>query len=398
MTRSAALACRECGVHAAEGWPAAYCGECFGPLDVVLGPPVVTGEDLRARIAGGGRSMWRYADLLPIAEPPGAAAVGWTPLVAAPTLGARLGVPDLWLKDETANPTGSFKDRAVAAALGRALAEGRTTVAAGSTGNLGRALVRGAATAGLRAVVLVPEGVSRGEPGVIEVRGDYDAVNRLATEAAMAYDDWGWVNVGLRPWYVEGCRPVAHEIAEQCGWIAPQHIVAPMASGALVAMVHRAFADMAALGLVTGPAPAIWAAQPAGCAPVAAAFAADVSTVRPVRPDTTVGSLAMGDPPDGDEVLRVARTSAGGVEAVPEERAAALVADVAECEGIAVELAGGVALGAVARLAEAGRFLPGDRVVAVLTGAPLPVAPSGDADRTGSIEPSLAALTEVLRA
>lgn len=390
MARQSSLRCRVCGATRADS-PVQYCDECFGPLDLVVGPVGLDPAALRARVEAGPRSMWRYADLLPFAEPPGAEAVGWTPLVEARALGADLGVTDLWLKDESTNPGGSFKDRVVAAALGRALATGARVLACASTGNLALAVAGAARRAGLTAVVLVPGALPAAEQGaiaaagavVVPVAGDYDAANRLASEAAMAgeSESWGWVNVGLRPWYVEGSATVAHEVAEQLGWRVPDAVVAPMASGAFALALHRAFVDLAAVGLVPpGPPPALWVVQPAGCAPVATAFAAGEDDVRPVRPDTVAPSLAMGDPPDGPEVLGVARASTGGVLAVPEDEIAPAQARLATLEGIAAEPAGGVVVAGVARIAAVGRLPAGATVVACLTGGPPaggPAAPDG---------------------
>lgn len=399
--------------HEPEQPTVQYCEECFGPLDVVVGPPEVTGEALRRRIAAGPRSMWRYRDLLPFDEPPGAGGVGDTPLVEARALGAALGVSDLWLKDDTANPSGSFKDRVVAAALGRALAEGRTVLAAASTGNLAHAMAGAAVRAGLRAVVLVSEALPLAEQQalaaagatVVPVAGDYDAANRLASEASMDGPSagWAWCNIGLRPWYVEGSATVAHEVAEQLGWTVPDAVVAPIASGAMALALHRAFVDLATVGLVpAGPPPALWGAQPAGCAPVADAFAAGATDVRPVRPATVATSLAMGDPPDGPEVLAVAGATGGGVLAVPEDELAGAQQLLADTEGISVEPAGGVVVAAVGRLAVAGRLPAGTRVVACLTGGPHDrwggpgrsgIAPG---QVTGTIPPTVSALSAVV--
>ncbi len=412
MARPSSIQCRSCG-HVPPAFTVQYCEECFGPLDVVPGPVDVAGAELRRRIEAGPPSMWRYRDLLPYDEPSGAAGVGMTPLVAAPSLGAALGVTDLWLKDDTANPSGSFKDRVVAAALGRARAEGRTVLACASTGNLAHAVAGAASRAGLQSVVLVSEALPGAEQQalaaagatVVPVAGDYDAANRLASEASMDGPGvaWAWCNIGLRPWYVEGSATVAHEIAEQLGWVVPDAVIAPVASGAMALALHRAFLDLAAVGLVDpGPPPALWGAQPAGCAPVAEAFAAGATDVRPVRPDTVATSLAMGDPPDGPEVLAVAGATGGGVLAVPEDEIAAAQRLLADAEGIAVEPAGGVVVAAAGRLAVAGRLPAGTRVVACLTGGPhdrwAVAAPAGIAPGrvAGTIPPTVSALSDAV--
>lgn len=414
MARQSSLRCRVCGATRADS-PVQYCDECFGPLDVVAGPLGLDATALRARIGAGPASMWRYADLLPFAEPPGAAAVGWTPLVEARALGADMGVADLRLKDEGANPGGSFKDRVVAAALGRARSTGARVLACASTGNLAFAVAGAARRAGLASVVIVPAALPAAEQAaiaaegavVVPVAGGYDAANRLASEASMSGESeaWGWVNIGLRPWYVEGSTTVAHEIAEQLGWTVPHAVVAPMASGAFALALHRAFVDLAALGLVApGPPPALWVVQPEGCAPVAAAFAAGDDDVAPVRPDTVATSVAMGDPPDGPEVLAVARATTGGVIAVPEAEIAPAQARLAEREGVATEPAGGVVVAGVARIAAVGRLPAGSTVVACLTGAPPGARPGpaagagggGGGRVAGTIPPTVSALSAAL--
>ncbi len=411
MARQSSLRCRVCGATRADS-PVQYCDECFGPLDVVVGPTGLDAAELRARIEAGPASMWRYADLLAFDEPPGADAVGWTPLVEARALGRDLGVTDLRLKDEGANPGGSFKDRVVAAALSRALDTGARVLACASTGNLALAVAGAARRAGLASVVIVPEALPAADQAaiaaegavVVPVAGDYDAANRLASEASMTGESeaWGWVNVGLRPWYVEGSVTVAHEIAEQLGWAVPDAVVAPMASGAFALALHRGFVDLAEAGLVPpGPPPALWVVQPEGCAPVAAAFATGADDVAPVRPDTFASSLAMGDPPDGPEVLAVARTSTGGVLAVPEAEIAPAQARLAALEGLTTEPAGGVVVAGVARVAAVGRLPAGSTVVACLTGGaasarPVPTTgPSGGGSGrvAGTIPPTVSALS-----
>jgi threonine synthase len=310
-----------------------------------------------------------------------------TPLVRARRLGAALGLETVWLKDETANPTGSFKDRLVAVAAAEAVARGAPVLAAASTGNLGRAVRHAARRLGLEAVVLVPEGTP-GAPAALAVRGGYDAANRLATEAAMRWDRWGWVNATLRPWYVEGAAALAHETLDQLGHDAPAHVVVPIASGATALRLHRAFTELgASVGLSV--------AQPAGCSPVADAFAAGADDVAPVRPATRVASLAMGDPPDGPDVLAAMRASGGAAVAVPEDEVDAGVELVADTEGIRVEPAGGVVVAALGRLVEAGVIGPGEPVVVYLTGGP---APSGEGGRSPAvtIDPTLEALAGAL--
>jgi threonine synthase len=358
------LACRSCG-HETEYLGVQYCDRCFGPLDLVTAPD--------------------RPDRAP------------TPLVAAPVLGEAFGLEDLWLKDETANPTGSFKDRVVAAAAVRARASDVTVLACSSTGNLARAVAVGAADAGLRSVVIVPEVLPTVERDalvaqgatVVVVRGDYDAANRVATEGSEELGHWGWVNANLRPWYGAGAGTVAEEILEQAG--PPDQVVLPMASGALAFQVVRAFAaDRVRPRLVVG--------QPAGCGPVAAAWASGADEVRPVRPATRVGALAMGDPPDGQDVLAAARASAGAVLAVDEEALDGLAALVTDRAGIVVDLASAVAVGAARDGVGSGVLDPAARTVVVLTGGPprWPSRPVAAPGRAVTIDPSLAALRDAV--
>ncbi len=358
------LACRACG-HETAPLGVQYCDRCFGPLDLVGEPP-------------------------PLVGPP-------TPLVAAPGLGAALGLGDLWLKDETANPTGSFKDRVVAAAAARALDLGATVLACSSTGNLARALTVGAAAAGLRAVVVVPEALAADErealvvhgATVVVVRGDYDAANRVAAEGSEDLGSWGWVNGNLRPWYGAGAGTVATEILDQ--GVAPAQVVLPMASGALAHQCMRVFAT-------EGARPRLVVGQPSGCAPVAAAWAAGTDDVAPVRAATRVEVLAMGDPPDGPDVLAAARDSGGAVLAVAEDDLDPVAALVAEHAGLEVDLASAVAVAAARDAAASGVVDPAARTVVVLTGGPprWPAAPVAVAGVAVTIDPSLAALRDAV--
>jgi threonine synthase len=399
----AVLECLACGARAGLDDGQA-CPRCWGQLVLVNDWAAVAATVERQSIDSGPLSMWRYADLLPMRPPLADAAVGWTPLVRAERLGRALGLEDLWLKDETANPTGSFKDRVVAAALGRAQATGARIAATASTGNLARSLGAGAAGAGMGAVVLVPASLDVAAIGaiaatgatVLAVEGSYDAANRLSVEASMEGDGVAWVNVTLRAWYVEGATTVAYEIAEQLGWRCPDHVLAPMASGALVTKLHDGFAGLRLGGLVERAEVRISGAQPAGCAPIARAFASGATAVAPVRPDTAVATLAMGDPPEGDRVLALTRATGGTVVEVPEDDVAAASALLAETEGVVVEPAGGVVVAALARMADSGAALRGERIVAVLTGAPPPIGMAVDATAFTTIAPTVEALRSAL--
>jgi threonine synthase len=386
----AVLRCRECGREAPEAI-GQMCDRCFGPLAV----------DHRWTERAG------TVDWSDLVDPAGPAS---TPLVAAPELGRALGVTDLWLKDETANPTGSFKDRLVAAAL--AHAAGARVAACASTGNLGRALACAARAHAMRAVVLVPAALDGPTDDigvgadVVRVDGPYDAVNRLAVEASMAplTESWAWVNVGLRPWFVDGAMAIAFEIATGLDRTLPAHVVAPAASGSLACHLALGFDALATLGLVAprrGGAPVrLSVAQPAGSAPIASAFDDGVDDVAPVRPATAASSLAMGDPPEGAEVLAHVRASSGAVVAVDEARIAGGVALVRETTGIDVEPAGGVVVEALRALVSRGA-VDGGPVVAVMSGGPArwPRGSSvGEAHTPApvTIEPTLAALQDAL--
>jgi threonine synthase len=302
---------------------------------------------------------------------------GFTPLRRARRLGAELGLPNLYLKDETRNPTHSFKDRVVSLALTKARQFGFDTVACASTGNLAHAVAAHAAAAGLRAVTLVPSGLERAKltaasvygARVIEVDGTYDDVNRLCGEAAGEYP-WAVVNVNLRPYYAEGSKTIAFETAEQLGWRAPDHVVIPIAPGALLTRAARGFRELHEAELLdTEPHVRISGAQPAGCAPVVAAIEEAADEVRPVRyPDTVTMSLAIGDPADGYRALQEVRTSGGAIAALSHEDTVEAVGLLARTEGIFTETAGGVTIAALSRLAARGIVRPDETVVAFVTG------------------------------
>lgn len=367
--------CRACGrlQPADERY---VCGECFGPIEPEYDLPSLDPTELRAGIANGPRSLWRYAALLPVAEPTAHWPVGWTPLVHAPRLGARLGIDRLYLKDDTRNPTLSFKDRPVAIALARALELGLDTVACASTGNLAGAVAAAAARNGLRAFVFVPETTEPGKIAsaaaygahVVRVRGTYDQVNRLCGRLADEHG-WGFVNFTLRPYYAEGSKTLLFECAEQLGWTLPHHVVVPVGSGALLTRTATAVAQLRGTRLVNGEHCHIHAAQPAGCAPVSDAALDGWREVRPVRaPATVAKSLAIGAPSDGDRAVEVVRDSHGSAASVSDAQIAAAVRDLATSEGVFVEPAGGVVVATARVLAERGVFHAGESVVLYLTG------------------------------
>jgi threonine synthase len=338
----------------------------------------VAAQLTRQTIAARPTSIWRYAELLPVDEPPARGlAVGCSPLVAAPRLADSLGLRSVWVKDDSRNPTLSFKDRVVAIAAARAHAFGFHTLACASTGNLAASVAATAAALGLRSVVLVPADLEPAKIAqaaalgatVIRVNGPYDAVNRLCLELTDELDGWAVVNVNLRPFYAEGSKTIGFEIAEQLGWRAPDAVVAPIASGSMYTKIARGLEEFAAVGLIEASRTRFIGGQAAGCGPVAAAFAAGVDVVEPVdRPDTIVKSLAIGTPADGVPSLGLARGSGGSIEGVDDDEVVAAVRLLAETEGILTELAGGVTVGALKQAVERGVVGPGEDVVVVISG------------------------------
>src|SRR5262245_3382862 len=373
----AGLRCRACG-RPEEIGPNFVCTACFGPLEVVYDYDVAREQLTREVLATRPATIWRYLELLPVDAPPARGlAVGSTALVSADRLAADLGIDRLWLKDDTRNPTLSFKDRVVAVAVARAVQFGFDTIACASTGNLAGATAAAAAAAGLRAFVFVPSDL---EPAKIEhalsygatvvrVDGTYDGINRLGLEIADE-EGWGFVNVNLRPFYAEGSKTLAFEIAEQLGWRLPDVVVGPIASGSLFTKVAKGFDELATIGLVERKEVRFVGGQPAGCSPVATAFAAgEGAEIVPVRtPDTIVRSLAIGSPADGPYAIDLARRTGGSIEAVADADTAATIRRVAATEGIFVETAGGVTVAAAAQARAAGIIRDGDEVVALLTG------------------------------
>lgn len=367
------LRCRVCGT----AYPADLryvCEACFGPLEAVVTPRDT--DSLRERIRSGPASLWRYADFLPVERPRAGLHTGWTPLKKAERLGRLLGLPNLYLKDDTVNhPTLSFKDRVVAVALSKAVEFGLDTVACASTGNLATAVAAHAAMLGLRAVVFMPADT---EPQkvlgsrifgatVVRVAGNYDQVNRLCMEAADEFG-WGFVNVNLRPYYAEGSKTLAYEVAEQLGWRAPDAVVVPAASGALYTKIWKGFNELRQVGLIDGPLPRMYGAQAAGCSPIAQAWWEGRDVVRPVRPNTIARSIAIGNPADGIFALRVARESRGGWETATDKEILEAMRLLAETEGIFAETAGGTTIAVLRKLARQGTFSPEEIVVAYITG------------------------------
>ena len=369
------LVCRGCGRPEATGLNY-VCSACFGPLEVAYDLAAVRAIVSPAILATRPAGVWRYRELLPVGVPARSLAVGGTPLVEASRLGDALGVDRLLVKDDTRNPTLSFKDRAVAIATAKALELGLDALACASTGNLAGATAAAAAAAGLPAYVFVPADL---EPAKIEhalaygatvvpIDGTYDDVNRLCLEVADELG-WGTVNVNLRPYYAEGSKTLAYEIAEALGWRLPDVIVAPIASGAMLTRVARAFEELVELGWVEAKPIRFVGGQAAGCAPVATAWAGGGDTVSPVRtPDTIVRSLAIGNPADGVHALELARRTQGSIEAIDDATTDEAIRRAARLEGIYTETAGGVTIAAVEAARKRGVIRPGDEVVTLLTG------------------------------
>jgi threonine synthase len=401
-----ALQCKECR----ESWPleARYvCDRCFGPLEVRYDLSGLDAAEAKRKIQAGPQTIWRYADFLPFDAPPRTAlAAGVTPLIRADRLAERLGLREVWVKNDAANPTHSFKDRVVTVALAKARELGYDVVACASTGNLANAVAAHAAAAGLESYVFIPADLedqkvlATGVYGtrLVAVRGTYDDVNRVCTELA-GERDWAFVNVNLRPYYAEGSKTLAFEIAEQLGFELPDRVVAPIASGSLFTKIARGFDEWREVGLLGGDLPTMDGAQAAGCSPVAQAFAAGHDVCRPVRPDTIAKSLAIGDPADGPYALDLARRTGGSIDAVSDEEIREGIRLLAETTGVFTETAGGVTTAGLRALAERGDIDPEERVVLVITGEGLKTL---DAVRgtfeTHEIEPSVDAFADALGA
>ena len=391
------LGCRECGQTYPLGSTHA-CAECFGPLEVRYEYPPLH----RAAIEAGPPSIWRYASLLPV--PPDVAGTpntepGWTRLVRAEQLGRELGMRALWVKDERANPTHSFKDRVVAVALAAAVELGYKVLACPSTGNLANAVAAAAARAGIRSVVIIPADLESQKivasavygGTMVPVLGTYDDVNRLASELADEREDWAFVNVNVRPYYAEGSKTIGFEIAEQLGWRLPAQIVVPVASGAQLVKIDKAFRELIELGMVEDTPYRVYGAQATGCSPVAAAFRAGHDVVQPVRPSTIAKSLAIGNPADGPYVLDVVRRTGGAVADVDDAAVVSAMRLLAATEGIFGETAGGVTLGVLRSLLASGQLDPGAETVIINSGDGLKTldAVADVADAAAPIRPTL---------
>ncbi|MEV1291579.1 threonine synthase [Pseudonocardia sp. NPDC049635] len=399
-----ALSCRECG-HEVPLAAEFACPRCFGPLEVAYDFPKVT----RAAIEAGPKSIWRYQDLLPVpstvqehrnTEP------GLTRLIEADNLARALGVRKLWVKDDTGNPTHSFKDRVVAVALAAARELGFSVLCCPSTGNLANAVAAAAARAGWDSVVLIPSSLE--QPKIITtavyggtllaVDGNYDDVNRLATELAAEHEDWAFVNVNVRPYYAEGSKTLGYEVAEQLGWRLPQQVVVPVASGSQLTKIDKGFTELGGLGLVEPTPYTVFGAQATGCSPVASAFEAGHDVIQPQKPDTIARSLAIGNPADGPYVLDSVRRTGGSVGHVSDTEVVEGIRLLAETEGVFAETAGGVTVATTKKLLEAGKIDPDAETVLMITGDGLKTldAVSGEVGPTATVPSTSAAVREAL--
>ena len=370
------LRCRECGrEYSAE--PLNVCDFCFGPLETVYDYDGIARVISRERIVGGPLSMWRYQDLLPVdVQDAVDINAGFTPLIKSKNLGKLLGLDNLYIKNDSVNPSFSFKDRVVSVAATKALEFGFDTLACASTGNLACAVGAHAARAGMRAVVFIPSDLEHGKvigaaiysPIVVAVKGSYDEVNRLCSEVADSYP-WAFVNINMRPYYAEGSKTLAYEVAEQLGWKVPDHAVVPSASGSLFTKIWKGFNEMGSLGLLDGPVHTrMHLTQAKGCSPIVEAFRSEDDLVRPVKPDTVAKSLAIGNPADGMYAIRVLRESGGTAYAVPEEEIVDGMKLLAETEGIFTETAGGVVVSSLKYLVKSGAIKRDEVTVAYITG------------------------------
>ena len=395
------LVCRECRATQPLG-PSYACQECFGPLEIGYEFPEVT----RAQIEAGPKNIWRYQALLPvptdIASSPNMEP-GFTRLIKADNLARELGIRKLWVKDDSGNPTHSFKDRVVAIALSAARELGMKVFACPSTGNLANAVAAAGARAGMKTVVFIPHDLETPKvitsavytDSLVAVKGNSDDVNRLASEIAGEEEGWAFVNVNVRPYYAEGSKTLGYEVAEQLGWRLPRQVVIPVASGSQLTKVDKGFTELVQLGLVDDAPYTIFGAQAEGCSPVSQAFKAGHDVVRPVKPDTIAKSLAIGNPADGPYVLDVARRTGGAVEDVTDEEVRDGIQLLARTEGVFAETAGGVTVAVLKKLVETGQLDPDEETVVFNTGDGLKTL-DAIADRVGpaaTIEPSYAAFT-----
>ena len=378
MTNATHLACRECSREFPLD-PINVCDFCFGPLEVQYDRGAIQARVTRERIEAGPRSIWRYKDLLPVDDDYIVDLnVGCTPLLRADNLARQLGMRELWIKNDTCNPSWSFKDRVVAVASSRARQLGFETLACASTGNLANAVSAHAARAGMRAVVFIPHDLEPGKvlgsaiyhPTIVAVNGSYDDVNRLCSELA-DNRHWAFVNINVRPYYSEGSRTLAFEVAEQLGWRAPRQCVAPMASGSLFTKIHKGFEELQSYGLIEESEVRMVGAQATGCSPIATAWQNGTTNIRPVKPDTIAKSLAIGNPADGYYALKTMAATDGGAASVSDAEVVEGIQLLAEAEGVFAETAGGVTIAGLRQALQREIIDPEESTVVFITGGGL---------------------------
>jgi len=405
------LRCRECSrTYPVEALH--VCEFCFGPLEVAYDYDAIRASVSREKIAAGPSTIWRYADLLPAsAENPVNLGAGFTPLVRADRLAAELGLGELWIKNDTVNPTGSFKDRVVSVALTKARELGFKVAACASTGNLANSVAAHAARAGMESIVFIPHDLEQAKiittaiygGTLVAVEGSYDDVNRLCAELTSEHPSWAFVNVNVRTYYAEGSKTLAFEVAEQLGWQAPDHVVVPIASGSQLTKIHKGFQELHRVGLLGDsaepPHVRVSGAQAEGCSPVATAFADGSDVIRPQKPSTIAKSLAIGNPADGFYALDVVRKTGGAIGSVTDPEIVEAIRLLARTEGIFAETAGGVTIATLAKLAASGVIRPDERVVAYVTGNGLKTidAVSPYVGPTATIAPTLDAFNQAVR-
>ncbi len=375
MVNVAALRCKECSREYPIG-AFNVCDFCFGPLEVVYDMDAIADIASRERIMSGPNSLWRYADFLPAEYNPLVDInAGFTPLIRSRGLAECLGLEELWIKNDSVNPSYSFKDRVVAVATAKALELGFETLACASTGNLACAVAAHAARAGMKAYVFIPSDLEAGkvlgaaiyDPTMIAVNGSYDDVNRLCSELADQYQ-WAFVNINVRPFYADGSKTLGYEVAEQLGWRAPAHAVAPSASGAMFTKIYQGLKEFEYTGIIDNVETRMHCAQARGCSPIATAYEEGRFVIRPVKPATIAKSLGIGNPADGYYALKTIEASGGSAVIAEEHEVAEGIKLLAQTEGIFTEGAGGVAIAGLKRLVERGEIQPDEPTVVYITG------------------------------
>ncbi|ACN99348.1 threonine synthase [Sulfurihydrogenibium azorense Az-Fu1] len=375
MAKVKGLKCKECGTEYPVE-PIHVCEFCFGPLEIVYDYQEIKKNISKEKIEKGPKSLWRYVDLLPVDNPTVGLSAGFTPLIKAENLGKALGLNNLYIKDDSVNhPTLSFKDRVVAVALSKAKEFGFDTAACASTGNLANSVAAHAASAGMKCYVFIPSNLETNKiigslvfnPVVVAVDGNYDDVNRLSSEIANEFG-WAFVNINVRPFYSEGSKTLAFEVAEQLGWKIPDTVVAPLASGSLYTKIWKGFNELIEVGLVEGKPPRMLGAQAEGCSPIYQALKEGRDFIKPVKPNTIAKSIAIGNPADGPYAVKVAKESGGDIQIATDQEIIEGIKLLAKTEGIFTETAGGTTIAVLKKFAEAGVFDKDEVVVAYITG------------------------------